>query len=200
MKAINAKTHEVQAILQGRRTQARIIIKTQPDSRGFRTTDTLFEDYHGRKVNPPYQPGDILYVREAWTWAEDTSYDEHVSNGGWKYKADHHDGDDKWKPSTQMPKEAARIFLRVKSVWAERVLNLDRLRKDVKEWVDDLDRKYPEWMLEGSPQVAENWLSFRTPINGHQFPSVYLAPDYPYFASSIIGINPDDYFEEVISD
>ena len=86
-------------------------------------------------------------------------------------------------------------FLRGKT---KRVLNLDRLRADVKAWVDDPDRKYPEWMHDGSPQVAENWLSFRAQMHGEYHSSIYLGADYPYTAASIIGINPDDYFEEVV--
>ena len=61
---------------------------------------------------PPYEPGDILYVRE--TWAE--------SAEGYAYKADF-DGAEGWgwRPSIHMPKEAARIFLRVTDVRVERL-------------------------------------------------------------------------------
>ena len=59
-----------------------------------------------------YKPGDFLYVRETWVKSEDT----------FLYKAD--DGAVSawgWKPSIHMPKEAARIFLRVKAVRVERL-------------------------------------------------------------------------------
>lgn len=115
MKPILFNSEMVNAILQGRKTQTRRIIKTQPDSRGLRTTDTLFEDYHGRKVNPPYRPGDILYVRESFRKIGDTTL----------YKASAECPDlHKWKPSIHMPKEAARIFLKVKSVRAERLCDI----------------------------------------------------------------------------
>lgn len=84
----------------------------------------------------PYQSGDILYVRETWY------YDEHMSemtagkpdlpSGRYLHryicKADNPDypvhvgvGKHGWRPSIHMPKEAARIFLRVTDIRAERV-------------------------------------------------------------------------------
>ena len=57
-----------------------------------------------------------MYVRE--TWAEMTY--------GYVYRADDErpegwDSDDRWRPSIHMPKEIARIFMRVKSVRIERL-------------------------------------------------------------------------------
>jgi hypothetical protein len=69
----------------------------------------------------PYQPGDILYVRE--TFCPDYYYDgspeykERIESFGEGYK----NLDIKWKPSIHMPKEAARIFLKVTDVRVERV-------------------------------------------------------------------------------
>lgn len=79
----------------------------------------------------PFKKGDILYVRETWgcyqeTWA-DASY--------FLYRADYPEGATtylysdgehvcdlpKWKPSIHMPKEATRIFLKVKDVRVERL-------------------------------------------------------------------------------
>lgn len=70
---------------------------------------------------PKYQVGDILYIRE--TWAEWT--------GGYLYRA-WPDGLEQpgkfplttWKPSIHMPKEAARIFLKVTNVKAERLQDI----------------------------------------------------------------------------
>lgn len=83
-----------------------------------------------RILPPPYQPGDILYVRETWC-------DPTPDQDGYPilYKADmpmHWDAefgkevtlkaeDFTWRPSIHMPKEYARIFLRVKSVTVERL-------------------------------------------------------------------------------
>lgn len=86
---------------------------------------------------PRYWPGDILYVRETWC-------DPTPDQSGYPvlYKADmpmHWDAEDvefgeevtlkaedyKWRPSIHMPKEAARIFLRVTGVRVERLQNID---------------------------------------------------------------------------
>lgn len=72
------------------------------------------EAFSGFDVKMPYRPGDILYVRETWEQTED----------GYAYKADshcHYTADWKWRPSIHMPREAARIFLRVTDVQVERL-------------------------------------------------------------------------------
>lgn len=70
---------------------------------------------------PPYRPGDILYVRE--TFFERKGY--------FFYKADKkHEAlarlgiTFKWHPSIHMPREAARIFLRVTGVRVERLQDI----------------------------------------------------------------------------
>ena len=70
----------------------------------------------------PICPGDILYVRE--TWSEWT--------GGYLYKAWHGPFPQpgqcsamKWHPSLHMPKEAARIWLKVTDVRVERLQDID---------------------------------------------------------------------------
>lgn len=63
------------------------------------------------KVDPPYRPGDILYVRETWQrW-----------RGTYQYKADVGNSDLPWHPSIHMPREAARTFLRVTKVTTKRI-------------------------------------------------------------------------------
>jgi len=72
-----------------------------------------------RYYNPPYDVGDILWVRETFT---------PVNDGSYLHRADpRYDGcgpgDFGWKWSSPrfMPREAARIFLEVKSVRIERL-------------------------------------------------------------------------------
>jgi hypothetical protein len=85
----------------------------------------------------PYQPGDILYVRETWEYFECCCCegDEHgncyrepqqsalnKSCGCYMYRAtDEIYGDARWHPSIHMPKEATRIWLRVTDVRVERL-------------------------------------------------------------------------------
>ena len=66
----------------------------------------------------PYQPGDILYVRETWKKAP---------NGYYYYESwQRSDVADitKWYPSIHMPKEAARIWLKVTDVRVERLQDI----------------------------------------------------------------------------
>jgi hypothetical protein len=85
----------------------------------------------------PYQPGDILYVRETWEYFECCCCegDEHgncyrepqqsalnKSCGCYMYRAtDEIYGDARWHPSIHMPKEAARIWIKVADVRVERL-------------------------------------------------------------------------------
>ena len=144
-------TDMVRAILDGRKTVTRRLIKPQPKSKlcytfagshkkdigrwgypsktahefwgkEFKLPEDITEEELKKKWNPPYHTDDILYVRE--TWGE--GYEE----GSYIYKAD-----DKlanlpefkesskliYHPSIHMPKEAARIFLKVTNVCVERL-------------------------------------------------------------------------------
>ncbi|MBB0025134.1 hypothetical protein [Ralstonia pickettii] len=130
----------VRAILDGQKTQTRRIMKNQPPADTFRM-DTFHhpkgqhyfwaykEAFSGCELHPgwepiccPYgQPGDRLWVREAWAeirppfspWPA-TMYvyragDTRTDYGG------------PWKPSIHMPRKACRIELEITSVRVERL-------------------------------------------------------------------------------
>ena len=124
MKPILFNTQMVHAILDGRKTQTRRIVKPQPQSYSFDGRVYVFNE--GELPKPQYQPGDILYVRE--TWAENTI--PHSGNyAGIEYRADYYGGREpilRWRPSIHMPREAARIFLRVTDVRVERLQHITR--------------------------------------------------------------------------
>lgn len=119
IKPILFNTDMVKAILDGRKTVTRRVVKPQPE------TNLLewLQQKNERKI--PYDVGDILYVRETWTDRGDSSY---------MYKADYRENEKfyrggkevavKWKPSLFMPKEAARIFLRVTNVSVTRLQDM----------------------------------------------------------------------------
>ena len=122
MKPILFSTDMVRAILEGRKTVTRRAMKPQPE----KSADSPYECIGGRfafrigeyactdQYKPPYRPGDILYVRETWNRLL----------GDWIYKADQKPGmknPGRWHPSIHMPREAARIFLRVADVRVERL-------------------------------------------------------------------------------
>ena len=93
---------------------------------------------------PPYRRGDVLYVREAWCKYGKLDDFDHVIEGTEKYYyyADgvnptpyncflvHRNGYDEykdtpvWHPSICMPKEAARIWLKVTDVRVERLQDM----------------------------------------------------------------------------
>lgn len=118
-KPILFNTSMVKAILDGRKTQTRRVIK----QKDFRANDNVFlwDDGEGTesfviRECAKYKKGDILYVRE--TFATPT-FDSVV------FKADFSDKlAGVWSPSTHMPKEYARIFLKVTDVRVERLCDI----------------------------------------------------------------------------
>lgn len=154
IKPILFNTEMVRAILDGRKTCTRRLVKPQPDEKhtyplGFVTDSTEkkkvgrfgfgIDEYGGsiQYEKPPYQPGDILYVRETWEHFDccccegdehGNCYQEPQQNvlnksyGCYMYRAtDEIYGDARWHPSIHMPKEAARIWLKVTDVRVERL-------------------------------------------------------------------------------
>lgn len=120
IRPILFNTEMVQAIQEGRKTVTRRLAKDLS--------------------RPPYETGDVLCVRETWNFLpcitcmeRDCSltpevYEdaESITEGCFIYKA--LDGESpvfglghSWRPSIHMPKQAARIFLRVKAVYADRL-------------------------------------------------------------------------------
>ena len=73
-------------------------------------------------INPPCNVGDVLYVRE--TWQDDRLYSHSDTPGQYFYKADKDIKCEKWRPSIHMPKEAARIWLKVISVRVEKLQDI----------------------------------------------------------------------------
>lgn len=159
MKPVNMKAWEVQAILDNRKSVTRRVVKPQNKilenpkfgytaftPKGYISVRGGWKDEDGKKrygenfIKTPYRYGDILYVRETWADMADLGY-----NHCYKYKADQEAGmlrfaEDmkvKWHPSIHMPKEAARIFLRVTGVRVERLQDITPEQIDAegcKEW------------------------------------------------------------------
>ena len=136
MKPILFNTDMVRAILEGRKTVTRRVVKPQlvecPALKMYNDDIWRIEwwnvnEFHSTKV--PYCIGDILYVREAFCLFDA----DHVNNGvKYAYKADatpeseraRKDFGYKWRPSIHMPREVARIFLRVTDVRVERLQDI----------------------------------------------------------------------------
>lgn len=118
IKPILFNTEMVLAILDGRKSCTRRLVKPQPQGYFEVSEEPLYiYDTDGKqgKITPPYQPGDILYVRETFIQAAAHIFWYKADDKPWMSK------DLLWKPSIHMPKEAARIWLKVKNVRVERL-------------------------------------------------------------------------------
>lgn len=131
IKSILFNTDMVQAILRGQKTCTRRIVKGFiPDDaiwdynaitpKGYISCRGTFPVGYGEKFfKLPYQRGDILYVRETWckgSWMNEKER--------YYYKADDNDFPCAWYSSVHMPKEAARIWLKVTGVRVERLQDI----------------------------------------------------------------------------
>lgn len=181
IKPILFNTEMVQAIIQGRKTQTRRIVKGIECLNVYRAVpaedayETLgkWDFFHGWSENgamidavegikAPYSVGDVLWVRETWDKAPESS--RNVFHEVYYYKAD---GDlrpeswqSNWHPSIHMPKEAARIFLKVKGVRVERLQNITP--EEVEAEGTDMDAWYEhdEWQH----QVGDGFVADETMV------------------------------------
>ena len=174
IKPILFNTEMVRAILDGRKTCTRRVVKTRrKDACGFYVTKRpdgsftgIYEyDEDGRMfespMKPPYQPGDLMYVRETWG--------EGYTEGTYIYKAD-----DKlaelsmfektsrrlYHPSIHMPKEAARIWLKVTDVRVERLRDItdDGAKAEGANWKNGQNVGWEEKMKRtATERFAEIW-------------------------------------------
>lgn len=179
-------TPMVKAILEGRKTQTRRIVKPQVQEIYYMKNAPL--DYHNYTREPwkpwkydlddgnsgsmlcPYgEHGDRLWVRETWF---PTRFDvkQMLSRGDTsciRYKADgtYDPGRDcvgrSWKPSIHMPKAAARIWLEVEEVRVERLQEIseeDAIAEGVKENVCEMASECPSALCaNGCQGKGEYW-------------------------------------------
>lgn len=135
MKPILFNTEMARAILDGRKTQTRRLVKPQlkqpyimektSNGRFYQVLET--GEGTDFEFEPPCHPGDILYVRETWQQTESGRYiyrADKTEHGSAAYYNEHAHLSGGWRPSIHMPKEAARIFLRVADVRVERLRNI----------------------------------------------------------------------------
>lgn len=145
-KPILFNTEMVQAIKEGRKTQTRRIIKLTPGFSGRPVGESGNPDnplgfmYPCGIMRPPCNKGDILWVRETWhkdagryMYRANCAADERFFRNGKEVQIS-------WRPSIHMPKEAARIFLRVKYVRVERLMDMseaDCMAEGIREFTKD---------------------------------------------------------------
>lgn len=145
------QTEMVQAILAGRKTMTRRLLKNDKEVKNALFGYTAFTpdrhisvrglhkngEYGESFVKCPYgKAGDVLWVREAFNRFFEGGPENYVYKATWKAQ----NGDMKWKPSIHMPKEAARIWLKVVSVKGERAQDIseeDALREGIMQCTKD---------------------------------------------------------------
>ena len=189
IKPILFNTEMVRAILDGRKTCTRRVVKykydnTQMEVKKDKYGSRLIEiqcDVEGEtygknsdgstwrrlrpfiEKKPPYSRGDILYVRETWG--------EGYEDGTYIYRADDKLADLAifkelskliYHPSIHMPKEAARIWLKVTNVRVERLQEIteDGAKAEGANWKNGQNVGWEEKMKRtATERFAEIWNS-----------------------------------------
>ena len=183
IKPILFNTEMVRAILDGRKTCTRRLVRFLPGENpqwtGYIRDGLML--YNGRNepciMKAPYQPGDILYVRETWQRLWELDGNENIIAGTDKYyyKAtdtlpicEYIDPAGKihenvpWRPSIHMPKEAARIWLKVTDVRVERLQDItdDGAKAEGANWKNGQNVGWEEKMKRtATERFAEIWNS-----------------------------------------
>ncbi len=180
-KPILFNTEMVRAILDGRKTVTRRIVKfidgKNPNWTGYIKDGLTLYNGTNEPCNkkPPFKKGDYLYVRETWNisnmWScgnkvtfiyrgdkseEDSVMTISVSDEAFdKYGEMIYSDRPEWRPSIHMPKEAARIFLRVTDVRVERLQEItkDQIleegtnRKEIISYINQMPEETEEYVI-----------------------------------------------------
>lgn len=195
IKPILFNAEMVRAILNRRKSCTKRLIKPQPDEKHTYPLGFVIDSTERKNIGlfgfgtselggsiqyakPPYQPGDILYVRETWERFEcwNCEGDERgncpkepkksvldKTCGCYMYRAtDEISGDAKWHPSIHMPKEAARIWLKVTDVRVQRLqeITIDGIRNEglssMAVHAGDMKIALKEWELLWSSTIKKS--------------------------------------------
>ena len=152
----------VKAILDGRKTMTRRVIKPQPvTSDGMIAKSVPIWLYPSEFVQycPYGQVGDRLWVRETYYPCIDA---EQEIRGDCVYKASEHAhlvAEGEWKPSIFMPRWASRITLEITAVRVERLQEIKQTDVD-REGISSIN------IINAIPKFRELWDS----INGKKYP------------------------------
>ena len=170
-------TDMVQALLAGRKTQTRRILKVKGCKAFIPHSSWSLEEI--KRWNKEYHPygkvGDLLYVRETWNENDNKFYfraspdtlprfiKNGISDGDFKFE------DCIWKPSIHMPKTAARIWLKITNVRVERLKDISK-EDAVCEGVFEIekDEAYKDYMKESGSYAGPigSFFSLWESING----------------------------------
>jgi len=160
----------VRAILDGRKTQTRRLVKPQPPSNADLCLCKAKACGGNRKWHLPCpygQPGDRLWVRETIHVMQPRHDGD---TGGVLYRADGHaDWIGKWTPSILMPRWASRITLEIEEVRVERLNEISE--EDAKaEGCDPDDDPNSSYYAE----FRDIWQSINSPGSWAENPFVWV--------------------------
>ena len=141
MKPIIFSGSMVKAILEGRKTQTRRVIRNSESDSTIYWNPIVVAGYggwvneHARPRPCPYSPGDFLWVRETWAQVPASAFRHSIDvqqtanpsdptmvavyREGWE-----HSKPSNWKPSIFMPRWASRITLKVEDVRVQRLQDI----------------------------------------------------------------------------
>lgn len=162
----------VRAILEGRKTQTRRVVKPQPDYVCQLEKMPFTGQHWDKRIKCHYgQPGDRLWVRE--TWAKPFDVPDAKLQGRLTYRSDFRESPVlgtvrsdgamadrvKWKPSIHMPRWASRITLEITGVRVERL-------QDISEQDAIAEGVQHSLHLQGGRFARENFAHLWWTING----------------------------------
>lgn len=140
-------TEMIKALLDGRKTMTRRIVKTKYGGEPVSTvkqpcSDDIYVAFSRpddnkliEAVKCPYgQPGDLLWVRESWCIVTNASKED---DNKLHYRASTGKNNFTWKPSIHMKKSAARIWLEVTEIRVERLQDINEFDAECEGIEDD---------------------------------------------------------------
>lgn len=175
-------TNMVRAILDNRKKVTRRLVKPQPNGTVDLHWEGFYKDDEWILLKEPYRPGDILYVRETFRI-------DYLSNiigtGRVHYKADGSFADIRfapnrydmmrraqlkpgWRANENMPREAARIFLRVTDVRVERLQEINMF-SILREGVVPVSIKGGDWEQWQNDYMKPAWDSTIKPADRERY-------------------------------
>jgi hypothetical protein len=177
-KPILFSTPMIQAILEGRKTQTRRIVKPQPKQE----LDFFGWELHPKKLQVAFgtgnkvdsfhkfpfgQVGDVLWVRETFRikhpWGHEAfGYYEYKTYNYQQIKAPDSSvfqSSPKWKPSIFMPKDAARIWLKITNIKIERLHDISEKDAILEGVEKEFSILFNEWRFKDYYNVKSDWRS-----------------------------------------
>lgn len=187
----------VRAILEGRKTQTRRVLKTQPleildKSRGQKLVNVTRKmnghtTWFGLIKRDPNQgaafycsygeAGDLLWVREAFS-----AYAPEGQTGNWRtgenvtyiYRATDEDADiARWYSPIHLPRHASRIILTIKSIRVERLQNITAA-DCLAEGVELVDRRASDVTIIGRFATGWNTINAKRGYSWESNPWVFV--------------------------